>query len=222
MTALRDRTVKIAASRLRYVALILLIPMFALCAVALSIVLGVLPLPYPLRLVQQRLPVLFQLHMASAGLAALAVPLAIACHGLSVHRLVGGMTTALVLAAGVSAVPVALMSEAHALARVGFIAQATAWMVLLLAGLNAIRDGDGPRHVRLMLAVAAVTSGALWLRLATWAAVRLEAPFVAAYSIAAWLSWLVPLGIVALLTAPARKMRKRKGDHTGASARRVQ
>jgi predicted membrane protein DUF2306 len=207
MTVLRDRPLKTDAPLLRYAALILLVPMCPLCAMALASALGLLPLPYPLWLVQQRLPVLFRLHMASAGLASLALPLAIACHGLSLHRLVGGTAAALVLAGGVTAVPVALASEAHGLARAGFVVQALTWIALVLAALHAVRNSDGARHMRLMLAVAAIASGALWLRLATWAAVRWGAPFEAAYTAAAWLSWMMPLGAVAVLTARARRVR---------------
>lgn len=51
----------------------------------------------------------------------------------------------------------------------------------------------------LMLAVAAVASAALWLRLASWTAVKLGLPFEAVYALAAWLSWMVPLGAIGLL-----------------------
>jgi hypothetical protein len=66
-----------------------------------------------------------------------------------------------------------------------------------------------------MLGVAAVASGAIWLRLASWAAVKLALPFDTAYSLAAWLSWLLPLGAVYILA------RHRAGDrvHRAQAAR---
>lgn len=46
-----------------------------------------------------------------------------------------------------------------------------------------------------MLLMAAVTSGAVWLRLATIAIQTLELPFEASYAIAAWASWGVPCAV---------------------------
>lgn len=171
-----------------------------MCAAALGSAAGVLPLPYPLWLVDQRLPGVFRMHMVSAGLAVLAVPIAIACHGLSLHKLVGRTAATLVLAGGVTAIPAALASEAHWLARGGFLVQAAAWIGAVLAAVHAIRHGDRRRHLWLMLAVAAIASGALWLRLATWATAKWGGSFDAVYALAAWLSWMLPLGVVALLS----------------------
>jgi hypothetical protein len=146
------------------------------------------------------------MHMASAGLAFLLVPIAIASHGFSLHRLVGRTAAALVLAGGVTALTVALASQGHWSARAGFLVQAVLWMALVLSAVRAIRQGDRVRHMWLMLAVAAIASGALWLRLATWTAVRWVAAFDVAYALAAWLSWMLPLAAVALL-ARAGKVR---------------
>ena len=166
---------------------------------------GVLALPYPLWLVEQRLPLLFRLHMVSAGLALVAVPITIACHGCSLHRLVGRIAATLVLAGGITALPVALASEAYWLARLGFLAQGLAWIALLLAAVHAIRRGDRLRHMWLMLAVATIASGALWLRVAAWVAAGWGDSFDAAYALAAWLAWMLPLGAVALLARRAHR-----------------
>jgi hypothetical protein len=184
---------------LRLVALILLVLALPVGAVALGTAAGLLPLPHPLWLVEQRLPVVFRLHMASAGLAFLAVPIAIAGHGLSLHKLVGRTAATLVLAGGLTALPVALASQGHWSARAGFLAQTVLWIALVLCAVRAIRRNDGVGHMWLMLGVAAIASGALWLRLATWAAARWGAPFDVAYALAAWLSWMLPLAAVALL-----------------------
>jgi hypothetical protein len=53
-----------------------------------------------------------------------------------------------------------------------------------------------------MLAMAAVASGALWVRLTTTVATGYDLPFDTAYSCAAWLGWLVPLAVVTLLPTP--------------------
>ena len=51
----------------------------------------------------------------------------------------------------------------------------------------------------LMLAVAAVASGAFWLRLASWAVAKLSLPFETAYALSAWLSWMLPLCLIYLV-----------------------
>ena len=79
-------------------------------------------------------------------------------------------------------------------------------MTLMGAGFWAIRQRQVERHTRLMLAVAAVASGAIWLRVATVAAVQFDLPFEAVYALAAWASWLVPLGVVTGLTGFAGRM----------------
>jgi hypothetical protein len=51
-----------------------------------------------------------------------------------------------------------------------------------------------------MMAMAAVMSGAIWLRLTTMAAVQMMWPFGPTYAVAAWLCWLAPLLIAIRLT----------------------
>ena len=210
---LASMTVRAQALLLRSLALILLVLAVPLCLVALGAAAGLLALPHPLWLVEQRLPVLFPMHMASAGLALVALPMAIWCHGFSLHRLVGRTAAALALTGGATALPVALASEAHWLARAGFLVQALAWVALALAGVRAIRRGERARHMWLMLAVTAIASGAVWLRLATWLAVRWSErfDFHAVYALGAWLSWMMPLAGVALLArcalGPLRRSR---------------
>jgi len=46
-----------------------------------------------------------------------------------------------------------------------------------------------------MIAMAAVVSGAIWLRLVMAGIVAFGAPFDAAYGVAAWACWLVPLSL---------------------------
>ena len=173
----------------------------ALAAIALA--LGVMPLPYALFVVDGRLPGLFRAHMIVSALALVLVPLAVASHGCRLHKLLGRTAATVVVAGGLTALPVAMASEAIFLARVGFASQALVWIALVLGAVAAVRSGDLTRHARLMIAVAAVASGAIWLRLASWTSVALGMPFQATYALSAWLSWLLPLGAVCLLARRA-------------------
>jgi len=191
---------------LRGSALMFLLLALPVGSTALGAATGLLPLPYELAIVDQRLPVVFRVHMLTSGLALLLVPCAIASHGLSVHKLLGRSAAALVLAGGMTAIPVAMASAASGAARAGFLLQALVWIALVLLAVAAIRGGDRTRHMWLMLAVAAVASGAFWLRLASWAAVKLSLPYETVYAVAAWLSWVGPVCLIYLIA------RHRVGD----------
>lgn len=166
---------------------------------------GLLQLPYELYLIKQRIPMLFACHMLASGLALLLLPAVFASAGRTVHRHLGRITAALVLAGGLTALPVAAASVASPAARAGFFVQGLAWLVLDGLAFAAIRQGDAARHRALMLAMAAVASGAIWLRFATVAATRMELPFVPVYAVAAWACWLTPL-------AAAWVIERRRGE----------
>ena len=134
--------------------------------VAFGLALGLLPLPYPLFLVLQRLPIAFPLHMIASGLALVLIPIAaFTRHHSGIHRAVGRTAGACVAVGGLTALSVALASEATAAARAGFFMQGLTWIALLSMAIIAIRRRERTRHVRLMIAMAAVASGAIWLRL---------------------------------------------------------
>lgn len=160
---------------------------------------GVLRLPHELMLIDIRMPLIFRLHMIAAGLALVLMPIAIAMHGRRMHKVVGRSAAALGVLGGVTALPVALVSEASLLARAGFFVQGVAWIALLVLAVMAIREGKRVPHRWLMLMATAVATGAIWLRLATWAAVTAGLPFEPVYGAAAWLAWLLPAGVVALI-----------------------
>ena len=199
MAAGLQERVNIGGHILRAAALMLLVLSFPVGLFAIGTAAGLVRLPYDLSLLDQRLPVLFRAHMASSGLALLLVPSAIAYHGLNLHKVLGRSAAVLVIAGGVTALPVAMASEASWAARVGFSTQAIVWLALVLGAVRAIRGADRERHMWLMLAVAAVASGALWLRLASWMAVKLGLPFDTIYATAAWLSWMLPLAAISLI-----------------------
>ncbi|WP_158237559.1 DUF2306 domain-containing protein [Bradyrhizobium forestalis] len=158
---------------------------------------GSMPLPHPLYLVLPRLPIVFPLHMIASGLALILIPLALFLrYRPPLHRLIGRFAFGCILVGALSALPVALNSQANAIARAGLFVQGVTWLALAGAALHAVRSGNVASHARRMIAVAAVASAAIWLRLVTSAATVLMLPFDEVYAIAAWMCWIVPLAIV--------------------------
>jgi hypothetical protein len=173
---------------------------------ALASGLGLLPLPYPLFLVLGRLPIAFPLHMIASSLALILILIAVFTrHNGRFHKAVGRIAAVCVVVGGFTALFVALASEASVAARAGFFVQGLAWLALLAAAIAAIRCGDRALHARLMIAMACVASGALWLRLVTASAVALNLPFEMVYAVAAWTCWLIPLAIAVAATRPLGK-----------------
>lgn len=200
MKTLAERRPETEGQVLRAAAIMLLVLSLPVVALGLATASGLIRLPYELSLLDHRLPILFRAHMMSAGLALLLVSAAIAYQGSSLHKVVGRSAAVVVLIGGITALPVALASDASWPARAGFVTQGLVWIGLVLAGVQAIRAGQRLRHQRLMLAVAAVASAALWLRLASWVATHWGLPFETTYALAAWLSWILPLAAVGLVT----------------------
>jgi hypothetical protein len=221
MTDLAHVTVRrgrwpVTAAILALIIALLVVPV-ALVAIALGV--GLLQLPYELTLVLQRRPVALPLHMVASGLALILIPIAAwARRRRGLHRPVGRAAAICVAAGGASALLVALASEATAMARAGFFAQGLVWLALLAVAFAAIRRGDVSRHARFMIAMAAVASGAIWLRLAMAGIVAFGAPFDAAYGVAAWACWLVPLSLVPMGEAASiRFMNARPPEHAACS-----
>jgi hypothetical protein len=169
-----------------------------IAAVALATAVGMVDLPFELAVVDERLPVVFRIHMAAAAMALLLVPVAIAVRRhAALHRPVGRAAALAILIAGTTALPVAGASMASPLARAGFTAQALAWLMLVCLAYVAVRRRKVQRHRALMLMVAAVTSAAIWLRPAMTLAGRTDWDFPTAYAAIVWGSWLIPLALVA-------------------------
>ncbi|HEY7669253.1 MAG TPA: DUF2306 domain-containing protein [Hyphomicrobium sp.] len=189
-----------------FVVLLLAVPT-ALVAIAEGAAL--LPLPFNLFLVDQRLPGIFKLHMLASGAALLLIPLTIAVRrDRSWHKPLGRLTAGLVLLGGLTSLPVAVFSHSVAMARAGFFAQGIVWLLLIALGIAAVRQRRFADHARLMLAMAAVASGALWVRLTTAVVTSYGLPFDPVYGCVAWLGWMVPLAIVVVIPmpyAPARR-----------------
>ncbi len=157
--------------------------------------------PESLAVKVELLPLIFPLHMVTGGLALLLLPLAYALrHRPAWHRPVGRLAAADVLVAGLTAFPVAWAAPVTLWSAAGFTAQATTWLVLLVLGIRAIRQGRIAVHRTCMLLMAATTSGAVFFRiyLALWAMVGARRQFDTFYACDAWIAWLLPLIATAL------------------------
>jgi len=171
---------------------------------------GAMPLPFNLHVVDERLPGIFKLHMLASGAALVLMPLVIATRKKrSWHRPLGRLTATFVILGALTSFPVAYESTSVIPARLGFAAQGMVWLALVVAGVVAIRRKDRTRHATLMLAMAAVASGAIWVRLTTAVAASYDLPFDPVYACATWLGWLIPLALV-LAFAPFSIVRGRK------------
>lgn len=169
---------------------------------------GVLPLPYNLHLVDLQLPGIFRVHMLASGAALALIPAVIALRRhRRWHRPLGRLAAVFVVAGALTSFPVAYESSSVLPARLGFAAQGSVWLGLLVTAIAAIRRKDRQRHATLMLAMAAVASGAIWVRLATALVAAFRLPFNPIYGCVTWLGWMIPLALVlsfAPLRAPTR------------------
>ena len=158
-------------------------------------------LPVEMFLLAERAPIIFRVHMLSGAAALLLLPITIHYrHRPDLHALLGRTLGAFVVVGGLTALPVAFLSQSAPLSRTGFFAQGLVWLWLLGNGWVAIRRHNRQRHMTYMLAMAAVTTGAVWFRLLTGTALYFHLPFEETYIIAAWAGWLIPL--IAVWNAP--------------------
>ena len=160
---------------------------------------AMLPLPFNLHLVDLRLPGIFKLHMLASGSALLLIPLVITVRrDRAWHKPLGRITALMVLLGALTSLPVAVASHSVPMARAGFFAQGLTWLALIAMGVAAIRKRQFTDHARLMVAMAAVASGALWVRLTTAVATSYALPFDPVYGCVAWLGWMLPLALVTM------------------------
>jgi hypothetical protein len=158
---------------------------------------GLIPLPYEMFLLAGRMPIIFRAHMVTSALALLLAPAVIMLrHQRYYHRMLGRLVGAFVVAGGLTALPVAIFSHSSPIARAGFFMQGLVWLYLLARGIASIRAKDRNSHALYMTAMLAVATGAVWFRVMTRTAILLHLPFVAIYAAAAWLGWILPLGLV--------------------------
>lgn len=152
--------------------------------------------PEALAIKAELLPWLFPLHMITGGLALIAVPLTLLLRRRARwHRLAGRITATIVLIAGLTSFPVALIAPVTPLSAWGFAAQGAVWLALLALGLWHGHHRRIAAHRAAMLLMAATTTGALFFRIylalfAIWGDARHYEVF---YALNAWIAWSLPL-----------------------------
>jgi hypothetical protein len=142
------------------------------------------------------MPWLFPLHMIAGGLVLLLIPATILLrHRPRWHRPMGRITALVVLVAGLTAFPVALIAPVTRVSAWGFAAQGATWLVLLGLGLRNIWLKRLRAHRAAMLLMAATTTGAVLFRvyLALWAILGDLRHYELFYAIDAWIAWSLPL-----------------------------
>ncbi|MBK9078602.1 MAG: DUF2306 domain-containing protein [Hyphomicrobium sp.] len=193
-----------AAPRVRRIVVVLILTLLIIPVgiVAVGSGTGLIPLPYEMFVLAERMPFVFRAHMVTSAIALLLIPAVIMVrHNPQRHRMLGRVVGAFVVAGGLTALPVAIFSDSSLAARAGFFVQGLVWMALFARGILAIRRGDRRAHVLFMVAMFAVTTGAVWFRVAIGTAIFFHLPFAPIYAAAAWFGWLIPLALV--LTMPA-------------------
>ena len=157
--------------------------------------------PEALAVKAELLPWLFPLHMIAGGLVLLLIPatLVVRRHA-RWHRPLGRVTALVVLVAGLTAFPVALIAPVTPVSAWGFAAQGAVWLVLLGIGLRNIKLRRLHAHRAAMLLMAATTTGALFFRvyLALWAIFGDLRHYEAFYAADAWIAWSLPLAATAI------------------------
>jgi len=153
------------------------------------------------------LPLIFPLHMVTGGLALILLPLTVALrHRPRWHRLIGRISALDVLISGLTAFPVAWAAPVTLFSAAGFTLQAITWLTLLALGIHNIRQRRIAAHRACMVLMVATTSGAVFFRiwLALWATFGTSRRFELFYACDAWVAWLLPLTVTALILRSAR------------------
>lgn len=167
--------------------------------------------PETLAVKVELMPLIFPVHMVAGGLALILLPLVIALRRRPRwHRPLGRIAAADIVVAGVTAYPVAWVAPVTIVSAAGFSAQATVWLVLLGLGLWNIRRRRIAAHWTCMILMTATAFGAVMFRvlLALWAMQGASRWFEAFYALDAWIAWMLPLGITALVLARRRPSRR--------------
>ena len=159
--------------------------------------------PEALAVKVELLPWLFPLHMVTGGLVLLLIPATLLVRKRARwHRPLGRITALVVLVAGLTAFPVALIAPVTPVSAWGFAAQGAVWLVLLALGLRNIHLRRIQAHRAAMLSMAATTTGAVFFRvyLALWALLGNYRHYETFYAADAWIAWSLPLaGMVIFL-----------------------
>ncbi len=157
--------------------------------------------PEALAIKVELMPWLFPLHMIVGGLVLLLIPLTMfAQRSPRWHRPLGRLTALVVLTAGLTAFPVALVAPVTRVSAWGFAAQGAVWLALLGIGLRNVWLKRFHAHRAAMLLMAATTTGAVLFRvyLALWAIFGDLRHYEMFYAADAWIAWSLPLAAAAI------------------------
>lgn len=157
--------------------------------------------PEALYIKTELLPWTFPAHMIAGGLALLLVPAMIVLSRTPRwHRRLAWITVPVLVVAGATAFPVALIAPVTPISAWGFTAQGVIWLALLAVGIWHIKGKRLAQHRAAMLLLAAVTSGAMFFRifLALFALYGDPRDYQAFYAADAWAAWGLPLIAMAI------------------------
>jgi uncharacterized membrane protein YozB (DUF420 family) len=158
--------------------------------------------PESLAVKVELMPIIFPIHMVTGGLALVLLPLAyILRHNRQKHRLVGRIAAVDVIISGITAFPVAMEAPVTFWSTAGFTMQAVTWLTLLALGIWYIRQKRVEAHKACMIMMTATTFGAVFFRLylGVWALAGNVRYFEIFYAIDAWIAWLLPLIVCAVI-----------------------
>ncbi|MFT7027384.1 MAG: putative membrane protein [Paracoccaceae bacterium] len=115
----------------------------------------------------------------------------------AVHRWLGRVSAGAILVSGLGGMVLAAFTTAGTMAALGFGVLSILWPTAMALGVVAAMQGRIADHRRWMIRTAALTLGAVTLRLQLpLATVAMGLPFEDAYPVIAWSSW-VPNALVA-------------------------
>jgi hypothetical protein len=125
------------------------------------------------------------------------------------HIWMGRIAIVSIIFSAWGAINLALNMDIPAWGQTGFVVGATVWIVSAIVGFQAIRQKNLARHQSAMVVVAAMTFGAVMIRLEfpIW---RQMFSFETAYACAAWSSWVLNLAAVGLGRAGRASVRRRR------------
>ena len=157
--------------------------------------------PEALAVKVELMPWVFPVHMLAGGLVLLLIPATLLVRKRPRwHRPLGRITALVVLAAGLTAFPVALIAPVTRVSAWGFAAQGATWLVLLGLGLRNVYLKRFHAHRAAMLLMAATATGAVFFRiyLALWAIFGDLRHYEMFYAADAWIAWSLPLAATAI------------------------
>lgn len=119
----------------------------------------------------------------------------------AVHRATGRIYALCILVGGITGLLLAPFANGGIAGQTGFAGLAVAWLVTTGVAIAAIRGGRVRRHREWMLRSYVVTLAFVWVRLILGLSILAGLDLQAAFGVAAWASWVLPLAAVQLVLA---------------------